>query len=112
MISGAHTVIYSKAPDADRAFFRDIIELENVDVGGGWLVFSMPASELAVHPSDKNNVHELFLICEDIDTFMAGMESKNIACSPVLEQDWGLLTRVTLPGGGKIGVYEPRHARP
>jgi catechol 2,3-dioxygenase-like lactoylglutathione lyase family enzyme len=112
MITGAHAIIYSTDPDADRAFFRDVLEFPNVDVGGGWLIFSLPGSELAVHPSDKNNVHELYLMCDDIDAFIAVMTKRGIRCTPVAVENWGIRTQVTLPSGGALGVYQPRHARP
>jgi hypothetical protein len=112
MINGAHSIIYSTNPDEDRAFFRDVLQLPNVDVGGGWLIFGLPPAEVAVHPSDKNDVHEFYLMCEDVEALVAEMKKRNIACGPVQNQGWGLLTQLTLPGGGKLGVYQPRHARP
>ncbi|PYQ32786.1 MAG: extradiol dioxygenase [Acidobacteria bacterium] len=112
MIIGAHSIIYSKEPDADRAFLRDVLKLPNVDVGGGWLIFGLPPAEVAVHPGDKNNVHEFYLMVDDVETLIAEMKKRNIACGPVHNQGWGLLTQITLPGGGKLGVYQSRHARP
>ena len=112
MISGAHSIIYSKNPEADRLFFRDVLELPSVDVGGGWLIFGLPPSEVAVHPSEKNDLHELYLICDDVGRFVAAMEQRGLKCAPVQNQRWGLVTQVTLPGGGTLGVYEPRHQRP
>jgi hypothetical protein len=112
MIIGAHSIIYSANPDADRAFLRDLLTLPSVDVGGGWLIFGLPPAEVAVHPSEKNGVHELYLMCDDVEAFIADMQSKQIACSAIANQGWGLLTHLTLPGGGKLGVYQPRHARP
>lgn len=112
MITGAHSIIYSKNPDADRAFLRDVLQLTNVDVGHGWLIFGLPPAEVAVHPSDENNVQEFYLMCDDIEAFVAEMKAKGIACGPVDDQGWGLLSRLTLPGGGTLGVYQPRHARP
>ena len=112
MIIGAHSIIYSKNPDADRAFLRDVLKLPNVDVGGGWLIFGLPPAEVAVHPGDKNNVHEFYLMVDDVETLIAEMKKRNIACGPVHNQGWGLLTQITLPGGGKLGVYQPRHTRP
>ena len=112
MINGAHSVIYSRDPEADRTFLRDTLGLSHVDVGEGWLIFGLPPAEVAVHPSDRNDVHELFLMCDDIDALMAEMREKGVACDPVERQPWGALTRLTLPGGGKLGVYQPRHARP
>jgi hypothetical protein len=110
MLTGAHSIVYSKDPEADRGFLRDVLRLPHVDVGDGWLVFGLPPAEVAVHPSEKNDIHELYLICKDIDSFVAKMESHCIECAPVRNQGWGLLTQVTLPGGGKLGVYEPRHS--
>jgi hypothetical protein len=112
LIIGAHSIIYSTNPEADRAFLRDVLKLTNVDVGGGWLIFGLPPSEVAIHPSGKNDVHEFYLMCDDIQAFTAEMKKQGVACSQVQDQGWGLLGQVTLPGGGKLGVYQPRHARP
>ncbi|HKR04246.1 MAG TPA: hypothetical protein VJY62_06370, partial [Bacteroidia bacterium] len=112
MITGAHSIIYSTDPKADRDFFRDILKLTNVDVGEGWLIFGLPPSEVAVHPSSENDLHELYLMCDDIKAFTVEMAKHNIICGEVQDQGWGLLTQLTLPGGGKLGVYQPRHARP
>jgi len=112
MLTGAHAIIYSTNPDADRAFLRDVLRLPHVDVGHGWLIFGLPPSEVAVHPGDRNAVHELYFMCDDVDAFVAEMKARGIASAPVTDQGWGRLTQITLPGGGQIGVYEPRHARP
>jgi len=112
MINGAHSIIYSKNPDADRNFLRDVLKLPHVDVGHGWLIFGLPPAEVAVHPSEENDVHEFYLMCEDIETLVQAMRAYSIVCSPVQNQGWGLLTHVILPGGGKLGIYQPRHARP
>lgn len=112
MITGAHSIIYSTNPEADRAFLRDVLRLTHVDVGDGWLIFGLPPAEIAVHPSQKNDLHELYLMCDDIKAFAAEMEKNKIGCDPVQDMGWGLLSEITLPGGGKLGVYQPRHARP
>jgi hypothetical protein len=112
MIIGAHSIIYSKNPEADRTFLRDVLHLPNVDVGDGWLIFGLPPAEVAVHPSSKNDLHEFYLMSDDIDAFVAQMKKKRIACGPVRDMGWGLLSQLALPGGGKLGVYQPRHARP
>ena len=112
MIVGAHSIIYSTNPDADRAFLRDVLGFPHVDVGEGWLIFGLPPAEVAVHPSDENDRHELYLMSDDIEALVAAMRKRNIACAAVRNLGWGLLTQVTLPGGGKLGIYEPRHARP
>jgi hypothetical protein len=112
MITGAHSIIYSKNPEADRAFLRDVLQLTHVDVGDGWLIFGLPPAEIAVHPSQKNDLQELYLMCDDIEAFAAEMEKNQIVCEPVQDMGWGLLSQIHLPGGGKLGVYQPRHARP
>jgi catechol 2,3-dioxygenase-like lactoylglutathione lyase family enzyme len=112
VIIGAHSIIYSKDPDADRRFFRDVLRFPNVDVGEGWLIFGLPPAEVAVHPADENDRHEFYLMCDDIQALIADMAQHGIASGPLYDQDWGLLTHVTLPGGGKLGFYQPRHARP
>jgi hypothetical protein len=112
MIIGAHSVIYSTDAEADRKFLRDVLKLTNVDVGHGWLIFGLPPAEVALHPSDEKDVHEFYLMCDDLDAFIAEMKKHHIACEPVQDQRYGLLTKLTLPSGGKLGVYQPRHARP
>jgi hypothetical protein len=112
MLKGAHVILYSKDADADRAFFRDVLEWPFVDAGHGWLIFALPPAEVATHPSDANDTHELYLMCDDVHSFIGTMRAKNVECSAVDEQRWGSITRVTLPGGGKIGVYQPKHPSP
>jgi hypothetical protein len=112
MLTGAHAIIYSTNAEADRAFLRDVLALPNVDVGGGWLIFGLPPSEVAVHPSSSNGVHELYFMCEDIEAFTRQMKSYSVECAPVRDEGWGLLTHIALPGGGKLGVYQPKHGRP
>jgi catechol 2,3-dioxygenase-like lactoylglutathione lyase family enzyme len=112
MVNGAHVVIYSADADADRAFLRDVLKLPNVDVGHGWLIFGLPPAEVAVHPTAGDQLHEFYLMCEDVEAFTAEMRRHGITCDPVQDQGWGRLTHIVLPGGGKLGVYQPRHARP
>ena len=112
MITGAHTVLYSTDAEADRAFLRDVLALPHVDVGLGWLIFGLPPAEVAVHPSDRGGAQELCLMCDDIEAFIAAVAERDIRCGPVSDEGWGLLTELTLPGGGKLGVYQPRHERP
>ena len=112
MLIGAHSVIYSTNADADRAFLRDVFKLAHVDGGSGYLIFGLPPAEVAVHPSDKNDVHEFYLMCDNVGALIAEMKKHNIICAPVQDEGWDLLTRLTLPGGGTLGIYEPRHARP
>lgn len=112
MIIGAHSIIYSKDSEADRAFLRDVLKFPNVDVGGGWLIFGLPPAEVAVHPSRKNDLHEFYLMVDDVKGFIKEMKKQKVTCTPAQNMGWGSLTQVTLPGGGKLGVYEPRHARP
>jgi hypothetical protein len=112
MIVGAHFIIYSANPDADRNFLRDVLKFPYVDVGHGWLIFGLPPAEVAVHPSDQNSGHEFYLMCDDVEAFVAEMKTHGVECGPVQNQGWGALTQLTLPSGGKLGVYQPRHARP
>jgi len=112
MFNGAHVIIYSKDAEADRAFFSDILGFPSVDVGHGWLIFGLPPSEVACHPSDKNNEHEFYLMCDDLKSAMSALDAKGVQCSEPQELPWGTLTRIKLPGGGELGLYEPKHARP
>jgi catechol 2,3-dioxygenase-like lactoylglutathione lyase family enzyme len=113
MINGAHIIIYTDNAEADKAFFRDVLKLTNVDVGQGWLIFGLPASEAAFHPADGNTgTHELYLMTENVHTFIEAMKEKGVACTTPQDQGWGIITQLSLPGGGKLGVYQPRHARP
>ena len=112
LINGAHVVVYSKDPDADRAFFRDVLQFPCVDAGHGWLIFAMPPLEAAFHDSEKNDQHELFLMCDDLEATLSDLKSKHVQVSDVSEQRWGMLASLILPGGGKIGIYQPKHPSP
>lgn len=112
MINGAHAIIYSKDAEADRAFFRDVLKFPHVDVGHGWLIFAMPPSEVAVHPAEAEGKHELYLMTDDLEALVASLASRGVACTAPRSLGWGVLTEVTLPGGGQLGIYQPRHARP
>jgi len=109
MISGAHVIVYSKDAAADRAFFRDVLGLESVDAGHGWLIFALPPAEAAFHPSDENGVHELYFMCDDLKAEMASLAKRDVECSEIQEERWGSITKMRLPGGGKIGLYQPKH---
>lgn len=112
MINGSHVVIYTKDAEADRAFFRDVLKLSSVDAGAGWLIFAMPPLEVAFHDSDKNDRQELFFMCDNISETLKDLKSKKVEVSDVNELRWGKLAMLTLPGGGKVGIYEPKHAIP
>jgi hypothetical protein len=112
MINGGHVIIYSKNADADRAFLKNVLKFKRVDVGHGWLIFALPPSEIAVHPSDKNDLHEFFLMCDDLDAEMRDLKKVGVACQAVETQRWRRSTRIKMPGGGEFGLYQPRHERP
>lgn len=109
MIFGAHVILYSKDATADRVFFRDILGLSSVDAGHGWLIFALPPTEVAVHPDDRSNRHELYFMCGDLNTQISELRVKGVQCSDVQEARWGSITKILLPGGGTVGLYEPRH---
>lgn len=109
MISGAHIIVYTKNAEADRAFFRDVLGFKSVDAGHGWLIFALPPGEAAFHPSEKNGPHELYFVCDDLKSEMAALTKKGVACSEVDEVRWGSITKLRLPGGGEIGLYQPKH---
>ena len=119
MIIGAHILLYSKDPAADRAFFRDVLGFSAVDVGHGWLIFAMPPAEAALHPVDATPepAHAghtlvgavLYLMCDDVLAEVKSLAAKNVACTEITEAPWGLKTTIILPSGGELGLYQPRH---
>ena len=111
MITGAHVIVYSRDADADRAFFRDVLEYPHVDAGGGWLIFKLPPAEVAVHPVEGAGSHELYLMCDDVNATVEWLAAKGVTCGPVSDRGWGVLTTIGLPGGGELGLYEPRHPK-
>jgi catechol 2,3-dioxygenase-like lactoylglutathione lyase family enzyme len=108
MISGAHVIVYSKNAEADRTFFRDVLDFKYLDAGHGWLIFALPPGEAAVHPSDESS-HELYFVCEDLKAEMASLANKGVKCSEVQEPRWGSISKMRLPGGGEVGLYQPKH---
>ena len=108
MITGMHAVIYTRDAEADRSFFRDVLGFSSIDAGDGWLIFAAPPSEVACHPAESNGKHELYLMCDNVQAEIAWLNEKGIKCGPVSDEGWGLLSTVRLPGGGDLGLYEPR----
>jgi catechol 2,3-dioxygenase-like lactoylglutathione lyase family enzyme len=112
MINGMHAIIYTRDADKARAFFRDVLKFPSVDAGGGWLIFALPPSEVAAHPSDDSEDHELYFMCDDVKKTVDELKKKGVEfTSPVSDQGWGLLTTLRIPGGGEIGLYQARHPK-
>jgi hypothetical protein len=109
MIFGAHVIVYSEDATADRLFLQDVLGFESVDAGHGWLIFALPPAELAVHPADENGRHELYFMCDDLTAEMSALTAKGVQCSAVEETRWGAITKIQLPGGGLVGLYQPKH---
>ena len=110
MIVGSHLIVYSHDAEADRAFLADVLGLSHVDAGAGWLIFRMPPAEVAVHPSAGPTGHELYFICDDLEATMSGLRTRGVDFTDgVSEERWGRVTRLRLPGGSEVGLYEPRH---
>jgi hypothetical protein len=112
LITGAHIMIFTRDEDADRAFLRDVLEIPCIDSGGGWLIFKLPPAEMGVHGGENNDVHQLYFMCDNLDAAIASLAEKDVECAEPFAANWGRATSIPLPGGGKIGLYEPRHARP
>lgn len=109
MISGVHVIVYSKDAEADRALFRDTLGFSSVDAGDGWLIFGLPPAEIAFHPSEGNDLREVYFMCDDLKAEMASLAKKGVNCTQVQEARWGSVTKIQLPGGGEIGLYQPKH---
>ena len=109
MISGAHVIVYTKDSEADRAFFRDVLGLKSADAGQGWLIFALPPGEAAFHPANENGPHELYFMCDSLKAEIATLGEKGVTCSKVEQARWGSITKMKLPGGGEIGLYQPKH---
>ena len=108
MINGAHVIVYSKDPEKDRAFFRDVLKFPVVDAGHGWLIFALPPAEAAFHPAEKNDQHKLYFMCDDLKATMESL-TQQVKFGPIKKERWGIVTEIELPGGGKIGLYQPQH---
>jgi len=110
MITGVHALVYSRRAEAIRAFFRDVLALRSVDAGGGWPIFALPPAELAVHPSDADDSHELYLMCDNLDATLAELREKGVEASrPISEERWGRATAIRIADGSELGLYEPKH---
>jgi catechol 2,3-dioxygenase-like lactoylglutathione lyase family enzyme len=113
MITGLHAILFTTDADADRAFFRDVLELPSVDAGGGWLIFALPPAEVAAHPADETGRYELYLMCDDLDETVAELSARGaVIAGSVRDEGFGLVTSIRLPGGGELGLYQPRHPSP
>jgi catechol 2,3-dioxygenase-like lactoylglutathione lyase family enzyme len=108
-ITGAHVVLYSRDPEADREFLGRTLGFPFVDAGHGWLIFALPPAEVAVHPADESDHHELYLMCSDVRALVERLTASGVSSEPLTEARWGTITHLTLPGGGRLGVYQPKH---
>jgi predicted enzyme related to lactoylglutathione lyase len=110
MIHGAHALIYARDPEKARAFFRDVLRFPAVDAGHGWLIFALPPAELGIHPTEGDAVHQLYLMCDDIQATMAELSARGVRFTrPVEEASFGRVTALEVPGAGEIGLYQPKH---
>ena len=109
MITGAHVIVYTKDAEADRGFFRDVLGFKSVDAGHGWLIFALPPGEAAFHPADENGPHELYFMCDNLKAETAALVKQGVKCSKIAEVRWGSVTKMKLPGGGEVGLYQPKH---
>ena len=118
MFTGSHVLLYSDNPEADRAFFRDVLQFPAVDSGGGWLIFKLPTAEAGIHPTDETNRQHgghrqlgavLYLMCDDLAARIKLLKAKNVSCTEIAEERWGIRTTIKLPSGGELGLYQPRH---
>jgi hypothetical protein len=109
MVTGAHMILYSNDAEADRAFLGETFGFSSVDAGGGWLIFALPPAEVAVHPAERPGA-DLYLMCDDLESEMRALTDRGVTCSAVEEARWGSVTKISLPGGGQIGLYQPRHS--
>ena len=113
MITGVHAVIFTADAERDRAFFRNVLEFPSVDAGGGWLIFALPPAELAAHPTEGADHHELYLMCDDVHATVADLKAKGVdVVRPISDEGFGLMTAIPLPGGGELGLYQPNHPSP
>jgi len=111
MINGLHAILYANDADRVRAFLRDVLGLKSIDAGHGWLIFAAPPAELAAHPTEAGEEprHQLYLMCDDLQATMQDLEAKGVECGAVMEARWGSVTSIQLPGGGELGLYQPKH---
>ena len=108
-IIGMHALMYSKRDAATRAFFSEVLGLSSVDAGHGWLIFKAPPAELAIHPTEGDEHHEIYLMCDDIDATVAELQAKGIETDEIMDRGWGRVTQITIPSGEKLGLYQPQH---
>jgi catechol 2,3-dioxygenase-like lactoylglutathione lyase family enzyme len=119
IVNGVHILIYTASPEADRAFFREILGFKYVDVGHGWLIFALPPAEAAFHPVDGNAGQQhaghqtlasvVYLMCDDLEATVKALAAKKVACAEIEKERWGIRTTVRLPSGGELGLYQPTH---
>jgi hypothetical protein len=112
VIIGAHLIRFSADPEADRAFLGEVLGLSSLDAGGGWLIFALPPAEAAVHPAEEGGATELYFMCDNLESEMASLAQRGVRCSAVEEARWGSVTKIAMPGGGELGLYQPKHPSP
>jgi predicted enzyme related to lactoylglutathione lyase len=116
MIKGMHGLLYSKEPEALRAFLKDKLKLPFTDTGGGWLIFDLPEADLGVHPTDGDHAmsgtHDLSFYTDDLKATMAELEGRGVTFDhPMQDHGYGFVTHVTMPGGVRMQIYQPKYTK-
>jgi catechol 2,3-dioxygenase-like lactoylglutathione lyase family enzyme len=117
MIRGVHTMFYTSEPEALRAFLRDKLGFPATDVGEGWLIFDLPEADMGCHPSDPgegkpSGTHDISFYCDDIEKTVADLKARGVEFTgPVVDQGYGLVTHLRVPGGFSVQLYQPRYSK-
>ncbi len=122
MIVAVHTLVYSDDPSATRAFLRDVLgwpHVEDTNTEPGWLIFGTGRSEMGVHPTHSvwegteytfPRQHRISLMCDDIEATRTELAARGATfSSPVVDEGYGLVTSLEVPGADPFMLYEPRH---
>lgn len=113
-ILGTHLLFYTPEPEALRAMLRDVFGFPSVDAGEGWLIFAVPPTELGVHPAegpgDAATQHAISFMCDDIHATVADLRARGVEIDgEPADHGYGIVVMMTLPGGTRVQLYEPRH---
>jgi hypothetical protein len=109
-ITAAHVLLYTPEAETLRSQLRDVFGWNHVDAGEGWLIFTLPPAELGVHPSDGETMHQLSLMCDDIQATVAELRDQGVDVRGEPEdKGFGVGLTLVLAGGVEVLLYEPRH---
>ena len=115
MIKGVHAMFYSSKAEQAREFIKEKLRLPCSDVGEGWLIFDLEEGDVGFHPTEgdpPSGTHNVSFYCDDLEKTVKELKSRGVTFDDAIaDHGYGFVTHITLPGGVKVQIYQPKYVK-